>query len=166
MDRSEPQSLSIPMPNRPRLTISLAFRPSLRIHAADCIDLGFLLDNSRVETLRNPAKHSFHWLLDVGLCYGSGFAVLSDKDPTTGRHDIAYRLDDADAVLAAGRAAGRRGPCSTCTGGGTSPERGFQARVQGTLLDMGDGSGGFKGAPLLGNVTVVDVTGDDAASSS
>ena len=38
-----------------------------------CIDLGTLLDNPRVKTLENPEKHC---LVDVSVCYKSGFNIL------------------------------------------------------------------------------------------
>ncbi|KAL7541591.1 hypothetical protein ACHAWF_006979 [Thalassiosira exigua] len=121
-----------------------------------CIDLGYLLDNSDVVTLEHPEEHSYHCLLDVDLCYESGYVVLTEKDPETGLHGIGYRLEETDTVLQVGRAAGRYDYCETCTGGDSSPEYGFRATITGTVKDMGDGSDGVPGAPTLEGITVQD----------
>eukprot|EP00956_Cyclotella_meneghiniana_P033925 scaffold100456_cov56-Cyclotella_meneghiniana.AAC.3 len=116
-----------------------------------CIERGTLLDNGSVETLKNPEEHSYHCLLDVGICAESGYQVLGDKDPVTGMHSLGYRLDDTDAVLEVGRAAGRKGICTTCTGDSSSPDYGYEATVKGTVADLGDGSDGLSGTPMLTN---------------
>lgn len=116
-----------------------------------CIERGTLLDNGSVETLKNPEEHSFHCLLDVGVCADSGYQVLGDKDPVTGTHSLGYRLDDTEAVLEMGRAAGRQGICTTCTGDSASPDYGYEATVKGTVSNLGDGSEGLSGTPMLTN---------------
>eukprot|EP00957_Ditylum_brightwellii_P023937 1804908-Ditylum_brightwellii.AAC.1 len=100
-----------------------------------CIGLGHFLDNKDLATLEYPEEHSYHCLLDVGLCIDSGYNVLGEKDEDTGLHCLGFRLDDTDAVLSAGRAVGRPGDgfCTTCEGGDdTSPTRGYRATVKGT----------------------------------
>ena len=76
---------------------------------ADCIEEtgGTLLNDGDVITLQNPELHSFHCLLDVSLCYESGYQVLGPKDPETNRHCLGFRIGDAHAVLDAGRSLGR-----------------------------------------------------------
>eukprot|EP00579_Thalassiosira_antarctica_P027634 CAMPEP_0202028584 /NCGR_PEP_ID=MMETSP0905-20130828/63530_1 /ASSEMBLY_ACC=CAM_ASM_000554 /TAXON_ID=420261 /ORGANISM="Thalassiosira antarctica, Strain CCMP982" /LENGTH=359 /DNA_ID=CAMNT_0048592299 /DNA_START=154 /DNA_END=1230 /DNA_ORIENTATION=- len=118
---------------------------------------GFLLDNRDVTTLQNPEDHSFHCLMDVDFCFKSGFQVLGEKDPDTDRHCLGFRLDDTDAVLAAGRALGKRGYCTTCTGGDSDRDYGFLATVKGTVKEIGDGSSDVvTGTPILTNVTMLD----------
>ena len=125
---------------------------------ADCIDRGTFLDNQSVKTLEEPEKHSFHCLLDVPQCKSSGYLVLGDKNPDTGMHCLGYRLGDTNTVLAAGLAAGRRGTCTDCTGDDTKPNFGYKATIKGTIKDMGDGSDGTSGAPLLENIEVWDAS--------
>lgn len=118
---------------------------------------GFLLDNQSVLTLQHPEEHSFHCLLDVSVCYESGFQVLGEKNPDTDRHCLGFRLDDTDTVLAAGRAAGQNGYCSTCDGDSDAhPEYGYRATVKGTVKEMGDGSDGVTGSPILTNIELLD----------
>lgn len=112
-------------------------------------------------TLKNPEKHSFHCLLDVPLCSESGYLVLTDKDETTGMHCLGYRLEETDAVLSAGRAAGRSptgqaDDCTSCTGDQSSPNRGFRATVKGTVKELGDGTDSITGVPVLSNIQVLD----------
>ncbi|KAL7537848.1 hypothetical protein ACHAWF_005918 [Thalassiosira exigua] len=121
-----------------------------------CLNLGHFLDNSSAITLQSPELHSFHCLLDVPLCRNSGYVVLTDKNAETGMHCIGYRLDDTDAVVEAGSAAGQKGYCSICTGDESKPEYGFRATVKGVVKELGDGSSGITGAPILENITVVD----------
>lgn len=120
-----------------------------------CINRGTLLDDPSTVTLESPENHSFHCLLDVGACYESGFNVLGDKDPETGLHTLGYRLDDTDAVMAAGQATGQQGYCSSCTGDSSSPDFGYQATVKGTVSELGDGSDGVSGTPMLTNIEML-----------
>eukprot|EP00584_Thalassiosira_punctigera_P019506 CAMPEP_0172555966 /NCGR_PEP_ID=MMETSP1067-20121228/62037_1 /TAXON_ID=265564 ORGANISM="Thalassiosira punctigera, Strain Tpunct2005C2" /NCGR_SAMPLE_ID=MMETSP1067 /ASSEMBLY_ACC=CAM_ASM_000444 /LENGTH=646 /DNA_ID=CAMNT_0013344617 /DNA_START=62 /DNA_END=2002 /DNA_ORIENTATION=- len=118
---------------------------------------GTLLDNPKVITLKNPELHSFYCLLDVNLCYESGFVVLGDKNPDTDRHCLGFKLDDTDAVLKAGRALGKKGSCSTCTGEtDANPQFGYRATVKGMVKEMGDGSDGVDGPPVLTNIQLLD----------
>ena len=136
-----------------------------------CIELGHLLDDKNTITLKEPENHSFHCLLDVPICYNSGFNVLGEKDPKTGMHCLGFRLDDKDAVLAAGRAAGSsfdsatHFPCSTCSGGESKPVAGYKATVKGTVKELGDGTESVNGQPLLTNFQLLDanVTCDSPA---
>jgi len=128
---------------------------------------GVLLDNRTVTTLKNPEQHSYHCLLDVPLCYNSGFQVLGEKDPTTKLHCLGFRLDDTETVLAAGRGKGKMGYCTSCGGGmDTDPEYGYRATVKGTVKELGDGTTGLvTSTPMLTNIEVLDDTvecGDDA----
>lgn len=109
-------------------------------------------------TLENPEEHSYHCLLDVPRCRDSGYVVLTDKDETTGMHCLGYRLDDTDAVYQAGIASGQKGYCKDCTGDATKPEYGYQATVTGTVKELGDGTDGPDGTPLLENIKVLDAS--------
>lgn len=75
------------------------------------------MDNESLKTLESPAEHSFHCLLDVDVCKEGGYQVIGDKNPDTNMHCLGFRLDDTDAVVSAGQAAGKQGYCtSSCTG--------------------------------------------------
>ncbi|KAL9190054.1 hypothetical protein ACHAXT_007265 [Thalassiosira profunda] len=117
---------------------------------------GTLLDNPSIISLQQPEEHSYHCLLDVGVCRRSGFVVLGPKNPATDRHCLGFRIDDGDAVLAAGRAAGRQGYCTTCTGGEDDPEYGYRATVRGIVDSLGDGSEDVSGTPVLRDVEMLD----------
>lgn len=136
-----------------------------------CIERGTLLDKSSVATLANPQLHSYHCLLDVGVCINSGFQVLGDKDPVSGLHCPGLRVDDTAPVLKAGRAHGttQRQPgffsCSTCSGPDENPIAGYRATIIGTVKELGNGMGritGFPGTksveetPILTNIQVLD----------
>jgi hypothetical protein len=85
--------------------------------------------------------------------------VLAGKDEATGMHCLAYRLDDTEAVLEAGLAAGQLGYCTDCTGDESKPERGYRATVRGTVTELGsnDSSDGFTGmAHVLGDIELLD----------
>ena len=121
-----------------------------------CIGLGYFLDDSSNMTLVNPEYHSFHCLLDVPLCINSGYVVLGDKYAETGIHCLGFRIDGTAAVLAAGLAAGQKGGCTDCTGDSSKPTHGFRATVKGTVKQLGDGTDGITGTPILENVQVLD----------
>ncbi|KAL7425432.1 hypothetical protein ACHAXM_000012, partial [Skeletonema potamos] len=130
-----------------------------------CIELGHFLDNDDVVTLREPEQHSFHCLLDVPVCYNSGFNVLGEKDVQTGLHCLGFRLDETDKVLAAGRAAGSNVKsddshytCNSCSGGSSAPVAGYRATVKGTVKELGDGTKSVTGQPLLTNITMLDAS--------
>lgn len=129
-----------------------------------CINLGHFLDNDNSVTLKEPEDHSFHCLLDVPVCYNSGFNVLGEKDPQTGLHCLGYRIDDKEAVLTAGRALGSNvksdthEACNTCSGGASAAVAGYRATVKGTVKELGDGSKGVTGQPLLTNIQMLDTS--------
>ena len=87
-----------------------------------CINRGTLLDAPSVVSLKNPELHSYHCLLDVGVCIDSGYQVLGSKDPVNGLYCQGLRVDDTDKVVFAGRAHGTTESqpgffsCSTCSG--------------------------------------------------
>ena len=114
-----------------------------------CIERGTFLDNPSLNTLENPEEHSFHCLLDVDVCQEGGYQVIGDKNPDSGMHCLGFRLDDTDTVLSAGQAAGQEGYCTTCTGDASAPEYGWLATVKGTVSELGDGSSGVTGTPIL-----------------
>jgi hypothetical protein len=102
-----------------------------------CIERGTLLDNSAVESLRNPELHSYHCLVDVTRCVNSGFEMLADvRNETGGLYGRFLRLDDAgnQMILERARATGLPGFCSTCVGTSGSEELGFRATVVGTIV--------------------------------
>ena len=123
-----------------------------------CIGLGHFLDNNDVMTLEHPEEHSFHCLLDVGLCKGSGYTVLGPKDDEMGMHCIGYRLQETERVIEAGLAAGQKGYCTDCTGDDSKPTAGYMATIKGTVQSLGDGSDGLGGAPILENIEVLDAS--------
>jgi hypothetical protein len=123
-----------------------------------CINRGTLLDAPDVVTLLNPELHSYHCLLDVPGCVESGYNVLGDKDPTTGMYCLGYRLDDTDAVVASGRAAGSVADgCTTCTGDGMG-KMGYRATVKGTIKELGDGTQSVTGQPVLTDIQILDAS--------
>jgi len=108
-----------------------------------CINRGTLLDAPSVITLKNPEEHSFHCLLDVPVCYNSGFAVLGEKDAATDRHSVDFQLDDTNAsILEAGRALGSmEGSCTECTSTmPDAPSVGYRATLKGKVTELGDGT--------------------------
>jgi len=127
-----------------------------------CIELGVLLDNRQITTLEGPENHSFHCLLDVPVCYNSGFMVLGEKDSKTSLHCLGPRLEESDVVIDVGRAAGSSAKstthttCKTCSGDASKPVSGYRATVKGTVKDLGDGSSGVLGQPMLNNIKVLD----------
>jgi hypothetical protein len=120
-----------------------------------CIERGTFLDNDMVMTLENPEEHSFHCLLDVDLCRESGYQVIGDKNPDTGVHCLGFRLDDTDAVVSAGQTVGQNGYCTSCIGDSSAPEYGWLATVKGTVAELGDGSSGVTGTPILTNIEIL-----------
>ena len=84
-----------------------------------CIKRGTLLDNPSVKTLENPEKHSVHCLVDVSVCYKSGFNILQPNPSGSPTYANAFRLDSVgnQKVLEVARANGLS--CSTCGSGGT-----------------------------------------------
>lgn len=96
-----------------------------------CVNKGTLLDASQFKTLDNPEEHSVHCLVDVPVCYNSGFEVLA---PTDGNADTAYcrayKLNDAGNALAM-KLAKEVGSCSQgCSG---TQRKGFKALFVGTF---------------------------------
>ncbi|KAL7483044.1 hypothetical protein ACHAW6_008695 [Cyclotella cf. meneghiniana] len=120
-----------------------------------CIELGNLLDNPSVKTLEHPEVHSFHCLLDVESCRNGGYQVLGEKNQDTGMHCLGFRLNDTDAVVAAGQSFGRNGSCMSCAGNSSAPEYGWLATVKGNVMELGDGSNGIFGTPILNNVELL-----------
>ena len=96
-----------------------------------CIDRGTLLDNPTVKTLENPEKHSVHCLVDVSVCYKSGFNILLPNPSGSPAYAIAVRLDGVgnQKVLEVARA---NGVCSTCGSGGTIT-KGLRGTFFGTI---------------------------------
>ena len=104
-----------------------------------CIDRGNLLGNPGIRTIEQPDMHSYHCLLDVGICNGSGFEILLDPTNPGDLYTRAVRLDDDDTgtLVDLGRSFGsKEDGCSTCTGEG-SETTGFRVTVKGTLQDLG-----------------------------
>ena len=114
------------------------------------------MDNPTVITLEHPEEHSYHCTLDIDDCTESGYVVLTDKNEETGMHCLGFRLDDSEAIIAAGRAKGAQGFCQSCTGAQGSPEYGCRATIQGMVKELGDGTAGVSGAPLLEVTAVLD----------
>ena len=113
-----------------------------------CILRGTLLDNADLRTLEHPDKHSVHCVVDVPLCYESGFEVLQDPpaDDSTKFYCRALKLDAKGNAMALALARelgekfeGKDG-CRTCTAGEGTLRRGFRATVIGKLDPNGDGN--------------------------
>eukprot|EP00040_Diaphanoeca_grandis_P023259 m.126191 g.126191 ORF g.126191 m.126191 type:complete len:388 (-) comp29185_c0_seq1:18-1181(-) len=58
-----------------------------------CIKRGTLLDNGAVRTLEEPFKHSIHCLIDVGICWQSGFAILKPPSTKGDLYSVGSQLD-------------------------------------------------------------------------
>jgi hypothetical protein len=101
-----------------------------------CSERGTLLDNGGVKTLKNPELHSLHCLVDVNICYSSGYEVLAPAANGTG-YCRAFDLgsNGTATMLSFARARGQGGgSCSTCSNEDPSaPTRGFRATVLGTI---------------------------------
>ena len=101
-----------------------------------CIDRGTLLDNSQVKTLLHPELHSVHCLVDVSICYNSGFEILAPLSEATAdaAYCPAYRIggdSGFEKTLKLAREVGNKGAgCSTCTG--DAVDKGFRAVFVGT----------------------------------
>uniref|UniRef100_A0A0G4HMB7 Cytochrome b561 domain-containing protein n=1 Tax=Chromera velia CCMP2878 TaxID=1169474 RepID=A0A0G4HMB7_9ALVE len=99
-----------------------------------CADRGRLLDSPGTNTLTEPQQHSLHCLVDVEVCYSSGFEVLESPRSGSNIHCRVFKLDDAgnELVLQKAREEGNTAlGCKTCGSAGTL-ERGYQAALVGT----------------------------------
>ena len=96
-----------------------------------CINLGTLFDNSRFKTLENPEEHSVHCLVDINVCYESGFNILLPNPSGPPAYAHAVRLDGVgnQKVLEVARA---NGICTTC-GSGRTIEKGLRGTFFGTI---------------------------------
>lgn len=64
-----------------------------------CIDRGTLLDAQNVLTLQSPELHSVYCLIDVGICYDSGYALLKPPVNEGGNYTVWYQMPNASADL-------------------------------------------------------------------
>ena len=97
---------------------------------------GTLLDNSSVTTLLNPEKHSFHCLLDVPVCVGSQYHILSPPPAGETLYGTGWMVESNDMLITAGRALGSKADgCTTCGSEGTQ-KFGFRAAVTGTIKTL------------------------------
>ena len=126
----------------------------------DCIGLGHFLDNPDGVTLAEPENHSFHCLLDVALCYESGYVVLTDYKDDNGMHCIGARLDDTETEKVRTEGFETGSSDSSCTGcfnvSSDAPTKGLRVTIVGDVKANGDGSDSISGAPLLENIQVFD----------
>ena len=126
----------------------------------DCIGLGHFLDNPDGVTLAEPENHSFHCLLDVALCYESGYVVLTDYKDDNGMHCIGARLDDTETEKVRTEGFETGSSDSSCTGcfnvSSDAPTKGLRVTIVGEVKANGDGSDSISGAPLLENIQVFD----------
>ncbi|KAK1737500.1 cytochrome b561 and DOMON domain-containing protein [Skeletonema marinoi] len=119
-----------------------------------CIDLGHFLDNDDTVTLREPEEHSFHCLLDLPVCYNSGFNVLGEKD-----HKLdCIVLDIGLMTRKPNVQSDTHYTCDTCSGGASDAVAGYRATVKGTVKEMGDGTKSVTGQPLLSNIQMLDAS--------
>lgn len=115
-----------------------------------CIDRGRLFDNSDIDALVEPDRHSIHCLVDVDRCVYSGYEMLVlnnnkiPSTPTDTTHDHycrAFALDSRgnELMLDLARTTGEAGSfCTTCTGPPGSQTRGFRAAATGRILPSGN----------------------------
>jgi hypothetical protein len=95
---------------------------------------GTLLDMPSVTTLLNPEMHSFHCLLDVGVCVGSPYHILVPPGEGETMYGTGWQLASNDMVIEAGRALGSKDAgCTTCGDTGMQ-ERGLRVSVTGTVV--------------------------------
>ncbi len=102
-----------------------------------CINRGTLLDNPSLTTLDHPQDHTVHCLVDVDSCWRSGFELLRDPAGSyeaSGIHCRAFQLDKNgnELALSFARATGKKGGCTTCTGGADGLVKGMRATMLGT----------------------------------
>lgn len=108
-----------------------------------CINRGTLLDNGALKSLESPDQHSLHCLVDVSVCYESGYELLVENPVAGGaKYCRAFQLEEEGnaLVLSTARAAGNPAlGCSTCdpTAAGTQ-KKGFRATVIGTISGQGE----------------------------
>ena len=97
-----------------------------------CIDRGTLLDNPSVKTLENPEKHSVHCLVDISVCYKSGFHILLPNPSGSPAYANAVRLDGVgnQKVLEVARA---NGICRDTCGSGGTIRKGLRGTFFGTI---------------------------------
>ena len=109
-----------------------------------CITRKTLLDNSSVKTLVKPELHSVHCLVDVSICYNSGFEILAPlaKPTSDAAYCPAYRIGGdtgfEDTLKLAREQGNKNAGCSTCTG--TEVDKGFRALFIGTVDSDADWS--------------------------
>lgn len=96
-----------------------------------CINRGTLLDAPSYATLEHPEQHSVHCLVDVPMCYNSGFEILTEPESGT-IFSRAYRLDSTGRDMALTAARGSTSGCSTCNGPDSGATKGYRATVMGT----------------------------------
>ena len=111
-----------------------------------CINLGRLLDDRSVVTLQNPEKHSVHCLVDVSLCFKSGYNILL-PNPKFGQGSEpkfvhAFTLDKTGNDLVV-KFAQENGECDTCTGSGKI-RTGLRFTYIGKVIPQGDGVAMFQ----------------------
>lgn len=98
-----------------------------------CIRRGTLLDAPSVETLRHPALHSVHCLVDVPRCVNSPFFLLQPEANEAGLHNVAFQLsaEGKQMAIAQARSLGR---CTTCANTG-SLGQGYRTTVIGNFTE-------------------------------
>lgn len=87
-----------------------------------CINNKRLLDNPEVVTLENPEEHTVHCLVDLPICFNSGFNILL-PNPKSGQGSEpkfahALKLDGTGNGLVLNLAK-KHGVCTKCTVSGT-----------------------------------------------
>uniref|UniRef100_A0A0G4HUF8 Cytochrome b561 domain-containing protein n=1 Tax=Chromera velia CCMP2878 TaxID=1169474 RepID=A0A0G4HUF8_9ALVE len=99
-----------------------------------CADRGRLLDSPGTDALTMPEQHSLHCLVDVQICYASGFEVLESPRSGSNVYCRVFKLDRTgnEKILKLARETGSTNlGCTTCGDTGTM-ERGFRAALVGT----------------------------------
>ena len=113
-----------------------------------CLDQGFFFDARDTNPLEAPETHSFHCLLDVGVCVDNGYEILADPISEDGLHCRAYTIEDNTKILEYARARGDSS-CTTCIENEINQSHGLRVTIIGTMLQNG-------------NVLVSEVLDEDA----
>lgn len=118
---------------------------------------GTLLDMPSIVTLEQPEMHSFHCLLDVSVCVGSPYHILSppgSNSDDASLYGTGWQLADNSKVVEVGRGLGDSSAgCTTCGDSGMQA-RGLRVSVTGTVVTTNP--------PVLEVTSVTGLQGDAA----
>lgn len=128
------------------------------------------MDRPQFRTLVEPFNHTFHCLLDAGVCLDSDYHVLAEPKSGSEEYTVAFRVDQGgkQMLIEEGRELGRPGNpplCTECSGSADGLLEGFRAEVKGVVTALGNGTNA--NPPVLNVTSVVPSNGRiDAACST